>query len=275
MRADTGREWTVDEMAAAAMFSKFHFTRLFRDSTGLSPGRFLSALRLQEAKRLLRTTGFSVAEISAQVGYSSVGTFSTRFKECVGLPPSEFRSTGGFASYTYGDVGALSSPRHSAKRNSDRRVDFRHSAARDPVVHGRVLPPAPDHTVGTAAADALGPCVVGLFPAPTHQGLPVRRIVLDRPGPFTFTDVPAGSWYVLGHSLPGAACRVPVADPGTPAYVGGYGPVTPGGTALLPAVVTLRPSDELDPPVLTAPPGPGTYGRGTHTEMSAALPWAN
>ncbi|NNJ08505.1 AraC family transcriptional regulator, partial [Streptomyces sp. PKU-MA01144] len=47
MHANLGQELTIDDMARTAMFSKFHFTRVFRDVTGTSPGRFLSALRLQ------------------------------------------------------------------------------------------------------------------------------------------------------------------------------------------------------------------------------------
>jgi AraC family transcriptional regulator len=60
---------TIDDMARTAMFSKFHFTRLFQRMTGVSPGRFLSAVRLQEAKKLLLYTGLSVTEISHRVGY--------------------------------------------------------------------------------------------------------------------------------------------------------------------------------------------------------------
>ncbi|MFD0592037.1 helix-turn-helix domain-containing protein [Catellatospora coxensis] len=73
------------------MFSKFHFSRMFQRVTGLSPGRFLSALRLQQAKQLLVTTSFNVSDISLRVGYTSVGTFSTRFTRSVGLSPTIYR----------------------------------------------------------------------------------------------------------------------------------------------------------------------------------------
>src|SRR6266498_2035467 len=53
MRTNLGEQLTVDDLARAAMFSKFHFTRIFQRVTGVSPGRFLSALRLQRAKYLL------------------------------------------------------------------------------------------------------------------------------------------------------------------------------------------------------------------------------
>ena len=82
---------TIDDMAKAAKFSKFHFTRLFRRETGLSPARFLSALRIEEAKRLLVTTTLRVADISLLVGYTSVGTFTTRFTTSVGVSPTRYR----------------------------------------------------------------------------------------------------------------------------------------------------------------------------------------
>ena len=80
-----GDPLTVDDMARAAMFSKFHFTRMFQRVTGVSPGRFLSALRLQRAKELLVSTPMNVADISVTVGYNSVGTFSSRFSRSVGM----------------------------------------------------------------------------------------------------------------------------------------------------------------------------------------------
>ena len=59
MRRRLGEPMTVDDLARTARFSKFHFTRIFQRATGVSPGRFLSAMRLNEAKRLLITTSRS------------------------------------------------------------------------------------------------------------------------------------------------------------------------------------------------------------------------
>src|SRR5262245_51420880 len=82
---------TIDDMARIAMFSKFHFSRMFQRVTGVSPGRFLSALRLQRAKQLLLSTSFNIADISHRVGYTSVGTFSSRFTRSVGISPIAYR----------------------------------------------------------------------------------------------------------------------------------------------------------------------------------------
>jgi AraC family transcriptional regulator len=91
MRENLSDPLNIDDMARVAMFSKFHFTRVFQRVTGISPGRFLSAVRLQEAKRLLISTKLNVADISLRVGYASVGTFSTRFTKSVGVPPTTYR----------------------------------------------------------------------------------------------------------------------------------------------------------------------------------------
>lgn len=82
---------TMDEMAKIAYLSPFHFNRIFHDVTGLPPSQFFYAMRLQEAKRLLLTTKMSVTDICFEVGYNSLGTFTRRFTELVGLSPTELR----------------------------------------------------------------------------------------------------------------------------------------------------------------------------------------
>lgn len=91
MRNRFGEPLTVDDLAHAAFMSRCHFIRAFAKITGVSPGRFLAAIRIQEAKRLLLRTDRSVTDISLQVGYNSLGTFTRIFSNCVGLPPIHFR----------------------------------------------------------------------------------------------------------------------------------------------------------------------------------------
>jgi AraC family transcriptional regulator len=71
--------------------SEFHFVRVFRELAGLPPLRFLSALRLAQARDLLVSTDEAVIQICLKVGYSSVGTFTRRFTELVGIPPLRLR----------------------------------------------------------------------------------------------------------------------------------------------------------------------------------------
>jgi len=82
---------TLAELASEVFVSRFHFSRMFADATGVTPGRFLTAVRLFEAKRLLLTTSLNVSDIVCSVGYSSVGTFTSRFSRAVGMTPTQYR----------------------------------------------------------------------------------------------------------------------------------------------------------------------------------------
>ncbi|HKN55892.1 MAG TPA: AraC family transcriptional regulator, partial [Amycolatopsis sp.] len=82
---------TLAELSSEVFISRFHFSRMFADATGITPGRFLTAVRLFEAKRLLLTTSLNVSDIVCSVGYSSVGTFTSRFSRAVGMTPTQYR----------------------------------------------------------------------------------------------------------------------------------------------------------------------------------------
>ncbi|WP_236594341.1 helix-turn-helix domain-containing protein [Saccharothrix sp. 6-C] len=92
MRTHYYEPLTLRDVAGAALVSPFHFSRLFHAAVGVPPGRYLTAVRLFEAKRLLLTTWMNVADIVATIGYSSVGTFTTRFTRAVGLSPTQYRN---------------------------------------------------------------------------------------------------------------------------------------------------------------------------------------
>ncbi|MBC6467403.1 helix-turn-helix transcriptional regulator [Actinomadura alba] len=97
MYARLGEPITIDDMARSAMYSKFHFTRMFQQAIGVPPGRFLTSVRFREAERLLLSTSLSVTEIAERVGYSSLGTFSAKFKSTFGLSPSVYRDLAVYA----------------------------------------------------------------------------------------------------------------------------------------------------------------------------------
>src|SRR6266568_4529467 len=82
---------TLDELADSACLSPFHFSRVFRQMIGLPPGEFLAALRLQTARELLLSTDRSVLDVCFDVGYTSTGTFTTRFSQLVGVSPGNLR----------------------------------------------------------------------------------------------------------------------------------------------------------------------------------------
>jgi len=79
------------EPATAAGFSPFHYHRLFQRAFGETPHHFLTRLRIDRAKALLAAGELAVTEICWEVGYSSLGSFSTRFKEVTGCSPSDYR----------------------------------------------------------------------------------------------------------------------------------------------------------------------------------------
>jgi AraC-like DNA-binding protein len=81
----------LDQMAAEAGFSKFHFARAFKDAYGETPANYLTRRRIERAKDLLRSANLTVTEVCMLVGFSSLGSFSTRFSELVGMSPSAFR----------------------------------------------------------------------------------------------------------------------------------------------------------------------------------------
>jgi AraC-like DNA-binding protein len=82
----------LDELAHIAAISKFHFVRVFDETTGTTPHHFLACLRVQRAKELLLKSGSPITEICLAVGYNSLGSFSKTFSELVGLSPQEFRA---------------------------------------------------------------------------------------------------------------------------------------------------------------------------------------
>jgi AraC-like DNA-binding protein len=78
-------------VAGAAGYSPFHFARAFRDVYGETPGRYLTRRRVERAMELLRSANLTVTEVCLQVGFSSLGSFSARFREIVGVSPSAYR----------------------------------------------------------------------------------------------------------------------------------------------------------------------------------------
>ncbi len=81
----------VEALARDAHMSAGHFSRQFRIAYGESPYSYLMTRRIERAMALLRRGELSVTEVCFEVGCSSLGTFSTRFNELVGMPPSVYR----------------------------------------------------------------------------------------------------------------------------------------------------------------------------------------
>jgi AraC-like DNA-binding protein len=82
----------VAALADAARLSRAHFSREFRRAFGVPPHRYLTTRRMHRAAALLRSTDYTVARICRAVGLRSVGSFTTRFGQTFGMPPTAYRS---------------------------------------------------------------------------------------------------------------------------------------------------------------------------------------
>ena len=85
------RPLDVEALARGANMSSGHLSRQFKLAYGEAPYGYLMTRRIERAMALLRGTELSVTEVCFAVGCSSLGTFSTRFTELVGVPPSTYR----------------------------------------------------------------------------------------------------------------------------------------------------------------------------------------
>ncbi|HZG14366.1 MAG TPA: helix-turn-helix transcriptional regulator [Candidatus Bathyarchaeia archaeon] len=159
-------------LAKIAQYSPFHFDRIFRSLTGIPPRQFLSAIRMEQAKEYLMTTDLPVTEISLRVGYSSFGTFSTRFSRVVGLSPQQFR--------TYMEQSKLELQRIVGLTQNEQ------DSVKGGIV-GHIS--CPDSFQGFMC--------IGLFEKPIPIGKPVMCTVAFEEGRFWLPPVPDGDYYLM------------------------------------------------------------------------------
>jgi AraC family transcriptional regulator len=81
----------LNDIARAACLSSFHFHRVFKETFGVTPQKYLAIQRLDRAAHLLRHTGRTVTEITLESGFQSPGSFSSLFSRHFGISPAEYR----------------------------------------------------------------------------------------------------------------------------------------------------------------------------------------
>src|SRR2546425_3813207 len=81
----------LNEISKQACLSRYHFLRLFRDTFETTPHQYLIQRRIERAKQLLRSEDLSVTDVCFEVGFQSLGSFSTLFRKCVGHAPINYR----------------------------------------------------------------------------------------------------------------------------------------------------------------------------------------
>jgi AraC-like DNA-binding protein len=222
------RPLTLEQMARIAYLSPFYFNRVFRQVTGVPPRRFQTALRMVAAKRLLLTTDLSVTEICLEVGYRSLGTFTTQFRELVGLSPRSLRGLG------------------------ERPWPV---AALDPQV---VRPAGPGGVltgVISAPDDTPRFVFVGVFADPSPQGIPRACSVLSNAGSYRIAPVQPGRHHVAAAALPHSSDprRFLMPDDDAVLVAAADRVANVRGRVTEVRNLQLRPKRTTDPPILLAP----------------------
>jgi AraC-like DNA-binding protein len=228
-----GEPLSLSDIAKSAILSRFHFCRVFREATGVSPGRFLSAVRIYQAKRLLVSTTLSVTDISLAVGYNSLGSFTNRFTDSVGASPTRFRRMWGEGIH--------------ADRDSAPAAQAPHAQSPDGTVTGMVCLP-PEY--------ASARVYLGAFETPIIQRRPLSWMVVDTrsasPASYLLASIPPGEWFIR------AVAEADSADPEPwtrrSLLVGGQGSVTVTASAVSRVDIPLRPRRPTDLPILFAVP---------------------
>ena len=111
----------VEALARGVHMSAGHLSREFRAAYGESPYAYLMTRRIERAMTLLRRGDLSVTDVCFAVGCSSLGTFSTRFTELVGVPPSTYRREAGAA--TAGMPSCVAKQVSRPVRNREARLE--------------------------------------------------------------------------------------------------------------------------------------------------------
>lgn len=172
MQATITRPLSLQLICRAVLVSHSQLDHIFRAATGISPRKYMSALRLAYAKRLLINTDLKIIDICMEAGYSSLGTFSRSFAASVGVSPQDLR--GFLQSSELKQIHTLDPARINSQTLKD-------------GVQGRLVAPA----------GFSGIAFVGLFPTPIPQGNPIRCIILNGPGEFRIDKVPDGNYYAF------------------------------------------------------------------------------
>ncbi|TQJ92857.1 AraC family transcriptional regulator [Streptomyces sp. SLBN-31] len=224
-----GDPLTVADIAQNAGLGLFDFSRLFKEETGVSPGKFLDAVRIGEAKKLIDATSMSITEISRAAGYDGLDSFADAFTAGVGLSPGRYR---------------------------------RLCRGEGEVPPGPQPGPAPLHgsvagTVSLPGGHGNARAFVGAFATALLAYPALASAVLDVPGDrpicYSLPGVPQGRWHLRAVAVAAGTAHDPQAV--RTALVGGAArAVTVTAGEVSSAAVRLRAAGPADPPVLLALP---------------------
>ncbi|MFC4404067.1 helix-turn-helix domain-containing protein [Gracilibacillus xinjiangensis] len=174
-------EISLNKLADYVGYSPFHFSRIFKEQTGLPPQYFISSLRLQRAKDLLLKTELPIRDIGLEIGQQSLGTFTTKFTQKVGVTPARFRKSV-----------------QSVKDNLNMLKELQ--------THHLITKPYGKYNQISGTIQTTEPfegiIFVGLFSKPIPDSLPLYGTLLVNSDHFAFNMVEPGVYYLLATSVP-------------------------------------------------------------------------
>ncbi|NRR21265.1 helix-turn-helix domain-containing protein [Brevibacillus sp. MS2.2] len=220
----------LSRLANHVAYSQYHFARIFKERIGLPPLYYVSTMRLQRAKDLLLRTNMSVRDIGLEIGQQSLGTFSTRFTERVGVSPSEFRET-----------AQLAEDRLRSLQQLTEWSRLHPSPERPMTIAGTIESTEPFQ----------GVILIGLFAKPIPEGLPLYGTLLPSLGNFCFTSVKPGTYYLMATSVAWGMQAMDFLLPYETLRTRSKKPIIVTSTAIVPhQQVTLHVPHPDDPPIL-------------------------
>jgi AraC-like DNA-binding protein len=230
MQTHLEEKQSSEGLASVALLSPFHFNRVFRQLTGIPPACFLAALRLEKAKSLLLTTEASVTDICFDVGYTSLGTFVSRFTQMVGISPNGLRRAA--RSMTGADLRDIILAKSFQPLGSMSQV------------RGYI----------TGPSQFRGMIIVGVYENLLPHARPLQCTVLTGPGGFTFDDLPRGTYVVAAAALPYEVNPAAFLNNGVTLRIASMPVGIEPGRDVPPVALTLRGTTLFDPPILAPLP---------------------
>ncbi len=171
---------SLEEIARQVGYSPYHFTRVFKAHMGVPLFYYVSSLRLQKAKDLLLHTDLTIRDIALDVGHQSLGTFTTRFTEKVGVTPGAFRKTAPDAEKALQAIKGLGESLSHAS-----------SMTETCNVSGMIETEIPYQ----------GIVLIGLFPKPIPEGIPLYGTLVRGTGGFCIPGVVPGIYYLMATTV--------------------------------------------------------------------------
>ncbi|GAA0372458.1 helix-turn-helix transcriptional regulator [Bacillus horti] len=175
---------SLSDLAKYAGYSPFHFTRIFKEKMGLPPSYYVSSVRLQKAKDLLLQTNLTVRDVAMEVGQQSLGTFTSKFSERVGVTPAQFRHS------------TIQVTEHLKSLQSLDTWD-------EPVLQiGGSTSTIIGHVEATTPFEGL--VLIGLFPKPIPEGIPLNGTLISftsKHNEFKLSGIKPGTYYLMATSV--------------------------------------------------------------------------